>query len=362
MIDDEPDLDPDVELAARPRGAARRMLAQLDRTLNRISRGKGGNFGGGLLKFAIFCVIVLPLLWVGIYRFVDAPETILMAQRGLEGETIVHTPVPLNRISPHLVRAVIAAEDARFCQHRGFDMEAIDAAMKSNKRGSGKTKLRGGSTISQQTAKNLFLWPHRDWLRKGAEAYFTVLSENLMGKRQIMEQYLNAVEFGDGVFGAEAASQAHFNKSARDLNSSEAARLAAVLPSPNKWSIDRPGPYVRARAASIEARMWVLYDQKLDSCVLAPNAAPPPKPAGKLPPAELPPMPEPPPAIVAEDQPVVQAGPDPDAVTDDSAPVSPEAPEEPEQPADAPGAGKHAPAPGPVTPTPDGAGPLNIAP
>jgi monofunctional glycosyltransferase len=362
MIDDEPDLEPDVELAARPRGPARRMLTQLDRRLNRISRGKGGNFGGGLIKFALFCVIILPLLWVGIYRFADAPETILMAQRALEGETITHRPVSLDRISPHLVRAVIAAEDARFCQHRGFDMEAIDAAMKSNKRGTGKTKLRGGSTISQQTAKNLFLWPHRDWVRKGAETYFTVLSEFMWPKRQIMEQYLNAVEWGDGEFGAEAASQAHFNKSARDLNSSEAARLAAVLPSPNKWSIDRPGPYVRSRAASIEARMWVLYDQKLDLCVLSASAAPPPKPVGKLPPAELPPMPEPPPSIVAEDQPVAQAGPDPDAVTDDSAPVSPEAPEEPEQPADAPGTGKHAPAPGPVASTPDGSGPLNIAP
>jgi monofunctional glycosyltransferase len=132
---------------------------------------------------------------------------VLMMQRAAEGETIRHYPVPLNRMSPHIVRAVIAAEDANFCTHDGFDIEAIQDALESNRRG---RTLRGGSTISQQTAKNLFLWPDRGWVRKGFETYFTALIEFMWPKRRIMEAYLNNIEWGDGNFGVEAAARARF--------------------------------------------------------------------------------------------------------------------------------------------------------
>ena len=191
--------------------------------------------------------------------------TSLMAIRALEGEDVRRNPVSLNEISPNLVRAVIAAEDARFCTHHGFDLEAIEAAIRANADGG---RLRGGSTISQQTAKNLFLWPDRSWVRKGAEAYFTVLIETLWPKKRILETYLNSAEWGDGVFGAEAAARVNFGKSGRRLTRLEAARLAAVLPSPNRWSADAPGPYVRARTRSILGRMQVVDRDGLAACVL----------------------------------------------------------------------------------------------
>src|SRR5262249_30893772 len=133
-------------------------------------------------------------------------------------------------------------------------------------------RLRGGSTISQQTAKNLFLWPSRSWLRKGLETYFTSLIEFLWPKQQIMEQYLNAAEWGDGLFGVEAAAQARFGVHAADLPPLQAARLAAVLPSPNRWRADSPGPYVRRRAASIVDRARVVQNEHMASCVLALDA------------------------------------------------------------------------------------------
>jgi len=188
-----------------------------------------------------------------------------MVQRAFQGDHIQRQGVSINNISPHLVRAVMAGEDAKFCAHHGFDVEAIQKALKNNARG---RKLRGGSTISQQTAKNLFLWPQRSWLRKGFEAYFTVLMEVLWPKRRIMETYLNAAEWGDGVFGAELAARANFGKFARDLTRTEAARLAAILPSPNKWSADAPGPLVRSRTARILGNMRVIENEGLAACVL----------------------------------------------------------------------------------------------
>ena len=214
-----------------------------------------GGIGRLLLRLVglVFVVtVVIPVVWVVLYRFAPIPGTLLMAQRALEGETIRHRPVSIERISPHLVRAVIAAEDARFCTHHGFDLEAIEAAIRANEDGG---RLRGGSTISQQTAKNVFLWPDRSWVRKGVEAWFTVLIETLWPKRRIVEAYLNVAEWGDGVFGAEAAARANFNKPASKLTRTEAARLAAILPSPNRWSADAPGPYVRRRTARILAIM-----------------------------------------------------------------------------------------------------------
>jgi monofunctional biosynthetic peptidoglycan transglycosylase len=168
-------------------------------------------------------------------------------------------------MSPHIVRAVIAAEDANFCTHHGFDVEAIQDAMESNQRGG---NVRGASTISQQTAKNLFLWPDRSWVRKGFETYFTALIEFMWPKRRVMEAYLNAAEWGDGNFGIEAAARARFGVSAADLTPLQAARLAAVLPSPNRWSAENPGPYVRRRAATLVQRARVVRNERTAACVL----------------------------------------------------------------------------------------------
>jgi monofunctional biosynthetic peptidoglycan transglycosylase len=199
------------------------------------------------------------------YRFMEPPATALMLSRAAAGERIRHEPVPLAAISPHVVRAVIAAEDANFCRHDGFDFEAIQDAMRSNRDGG---RVRGASTISQQTAKNLFLWPERSWLRKGLETYFTALIETLWPKRRIMAAYLNAAEWGDGIFGIEAAAQARFGVSAAELSPAQAARLAAVLPSPNRWRADRPGPYVRRRSYQIMERARIVQREGLADCVL----------------------------------------------------------------------------------------------
>jgi monofunctional biosynthetic peptidoglycan transglycosylase len=220
------------------------------------------------LAKAIIILALAPVLWVALHRFVPVPFTVLMAQRALAGDTIVRNPVSIADISPHLVRAVIAGEDAKFCQHDGFDWKAIQTAMKNNERG---RRLRGGSTISQQTAKNVFLWPGRSWLRKGIEAGFTVLIETLWPKRRIMEAYLNVAEWGDGVFGAEAAALTHFNKHARDLTPLEAARLAAILPSPRKWDPVRPNRRVARKARGIQKGAQIVRDAGLDACVRRPS-------------------------------------------------------------------------------------------
>src|SRR5262249_19326894 len=156
-------------------------------------------------------LFVAPVTWSLAYLFFDPPSNVLMLQRAAEGESIRHLPVPITRMSPYIVRSVIAAEDANFCTHHGFDVAAIQNTMESNADGG---KVRGGSTISQQTAKNLFLWPQRSWVRKGFETYFTALIEFMWPKRRIMEAYLNAAEWGDGNFGIEAAAQARFGVSA----------------------------------------------------------------------------------------------------------------------------------------------------
>ena len=171
----------------------------------------------------------------------------------------------LNQISPNLVNAAIAAEDARFCSHRGFDMDAIQKALDHNAEGG---RIRGGSTISQQTAKNVFLWPSRDWIRKGLEAGYTVLIEAVWSKRRIMEVYLNVVEWAPGVYGAQAAARHWFDKDADELTPREAARLAAILPSPRRYKAAAPGLYVRRRAARIQAAMGTVRAQDLNRCVL----------------------------------------------------------------------------------------------
>ena len=209
-------------------------------------------------------LLVLPLLPLG-GGSIHALVTLLMAQRALDGEALNYRWRSIDDISPRLVSSVIAAEDARFCSHRGFDLEAIEDAMRANERG---RRVRGGSTLSQQTAKNVFVWPGRDWVRKGLEAGYTVLIETIWGKRRIVEVYLNVAEMAPGVYGAEAGAQHWFGKSAAELTAREAARLAAILPSPRRYDAGSPGPYVRRRASRIQAAANTVRNEGLDGCVL----------------------------------------------------------------------------------------------
>ncbi len=227
--------------------------------------GLGGRVGrAALLLFVIFG-LVGPVLTVAVYRVVPPPITWLMVQRLFEGQGFHRKWVPLNAISPTLSRSVIAAEDAKFCEHHGFDFSAMEKAMAHNER---SKRIRGGSTISQQTAKNVFLWPGRSYVRKGLEAYFTVLIETLWGKQRIMEVYLNSVEWGPGVYGAEAAAQKNFGIGADHLTSAQAARLAAILPSPLKWRAAAPGPYVQRRSGKITKAAGVVRRDGGAECVM----------------------------------------------------------------------------------------------
>ncbi|WP_449280081.1 monofunctional biosynthetic peptidoglycan transglycosylase [Luteimonas changyuni] len=192
-------------------------------------------------------------------RFIDPPFSTFMAIRQAEalragdaGFRIAYDWRDLDRIAPSLPLAAVAAEDQNFARHRGFDLEAIERARAHNARG-GRT--RGASTISQQLAKNLFLWSGRSWVRKGAEAWYTLLIEALWPKQRILEVYVNVAEFGDGIYGAQAAARSYWGKDAGSLTDSESARLAAVLPSPRRYSAHRPGPYVQRRAQWIERNM-----------------------------------------------------------------------------------------------------------
>jgi len=228
------------------------------------------SFVGRLFRWLALAVLILGLLGpvavVTLYRFVPPPITWLMVERMVEGHGFDRRWVPIGRISPALVRALIAAEDSRFCEHHGFDFNAMQKALESNEKGSGR--IRGGSTISQQTAKNIFLWPRRDYVRKGLEAWFTVLIELIWGKQRIMEVYLNSIEWGPGVYGAEAAAQHNFHVSAAALNNAQAARLAAIVPKPLAWKAAAPGPYIRKRSGHIGAAAGTVRRDGLAACVL----------------------------------------------------------------------------------------------
>jgi monofunctional biosynthetic peptidoglycan transglycosylase len=207
-----------------------------------------------LYKSALWFLVISVSLTV-IYRFVPVPVTPLALIRCVEQATDKNRKVRLDKdwvsmdqISPYMAQAVIGSEDMNFLEHNGFDFEAIEKAIQHNK--SSKKKV-GASTISQQTAKNVFLWNGRNWVRKGLEAYFTVLIETLWPKQRILEVYLNVIEFGDGIYGVEAASQAYYHKPASKLTRSEAAMLAAILPSPLRWSPVHPTKFLRKRQAHI---------------------------------------------------------------------------------------------------------------
>ncbi len=200
------------------------------------------------------------ILSVVVYRFLPVWVTPLMVirccQQVSEGRDLKwsHDWEPLENISPSLPVAVIASEDARFMEHHGFDYEAIEHAAKRNREHPEKRKL-GASTISQQTAKNVFLWPGRSWTRKGFEVYFTTLIELLWSKQRIMEVYLNSIEMGEGIYGAQAVAEEHFGKDAKDLSKAQCALIAATLPNPRKFSSKSPSSYMLKRQARILKEM-----------------------------------------------------------------------------------------------------------
>lgn len=209
-----------------------------------------------LIYFVLFSV-----LWVLLYRFVPPPLTATMI---LDGKGITKDWMPLDDIDPDMARAVIAGEDAKFCTHHGFDREAILDAMRRNADGG---RIRGGSTISQQTAKNAFLWQGGWFFRKALEAWFTVLIETLWPKKRIMEVYLNVAETGIGTYGVEAGAIRYFNHGADRLSRTEAARIAAVLPLPKKRAAISPTGFTRRYGNSIMRRIGVVKRDGLDACL-----------------------------------------------------------------------------------------------
>ena len=240
MTDDALRAEPPPDMSAPPKGARGRRI-------------------GRVLFLTLLIALLAPAVIILIYRVVPPPGTPLMVIRAIGGAGWNYDWEPLERIAPSLARAALTAEDETFCSHHGFDTKALKEAWEEYLQDDGGT-LRGGSTISQQTAKNLLLWPGRDWIRKGLEAWLTIYIEALWPKQRIMEVYLNVVEWGRGVYGAEAAARHHFKKSAANLSAIEAARLAAVLPSPLRWSASNPGPYVQRRSGMLQGRAARLGD------------------------------------------------------------------------------------------------------
>lgn len=202
--------------------------------------------------------LLVSVLWVLAYRFINPPVTLLMVLRNIERKSD-DKPVKLEKkwvdfedMSDNMKRAAVSAEDQLFLKHIGFDVKAIEKAFATNQKGK---KIKGGSTISQQTAKNVFLWPGRSWVRKGFEAYFTLLIELLWSKERILEVYLNVIEMGDGIYGAEAAAQAYFGKSCTNLTRSQAALIAACFPNPRRWTPKNPTRYIKHRQYLIMKNM-----------------------------------------------------------------------------------------------------------
>ena len=208
--------------------------------------------------------IAISVLWVLLYAVVPPPVTFTMLA---DSNGITKDWTSLSAIDRNMVRAVIAAEDGKFCSHNGFDTEAIEQAIERNAKGK---RMRGGSTISQQTAKNVFLWQGSGWtryVRKGLEVWFTVLIENIWDKRRIMEVYLNVAETGIGTYGVEAGAQRYFKHSATRLSRIEAARIAAALPAPKRREVVAPGGFTRRHGNVIAARSGVVKNEALDACV-----------------------------------------------------------------------------------------------
>ena len=220
----------------------------------------------GILRTTVAVLLslfLIPHLYLLALKLVPTLPTVTMMQRALSGEDVRREWARIEDISPHLVHAVIGAEDSRFCEHSGIDWEATREQLDAPGGPS-----RGASTVTQQTAKNVFLWNGGGYPRKAAEAWFALVGDAVWGKRRTLEIYLNVAEWGDGLFGAEAAAQTRFGKPASELTPREAALLAAVLPSPNRWRVDPPGPYVSKRAGTLQARARVVEGEGLAGCVL----------------------------------------------------------------------------------------------
>jgi monofunctional biosynthetic peptidoglycan transglycosylase len=227
----------------------------------------GPGFAGAmklLFRLLKFVLLAVALFWGGgllLWRFVDPPATPLMLIRMVErGESIRYDPLPLSAMPDGLARAVIASEDGRFCLHRGIDLDAVQDALDDYEE---TGRLRGASTITMQVARNLFLWPGGGFVRKGLEVPLALALDALWPKRRIIEVYLNIAEMGQGLFGAEAAARQHFGVPARQLNDTQSARLAAILPSPNRWNAARPTAYVERRTGVIRGRTGQLAPAQL---------------------------------------------------------------------------------------------------
>jgi monofunctional glycosyltransferase len=214
---------------------------------------------------AVFLSFLLgSILWVLAYRFIAPPVTFTMVGNAIGGHSITKTWMPISQIDPNAARAAIAGEDGKFCAHNGFDADALTAAWRRNAQGG---RIRGGSTISQQTAKNAFLWQGGGYFRKGLEAWFTLLIENIWGKRRIMEVYLNIAETGIGTYGVNAGAQRYFGHDASRLSPAEAARIIAVLPLPKTRDASDPTGFTRRYGRMVAARAAVVARERLDDCL-----------------------------------------------------------------------------------------------
>src|SRR3954451_5228628 len=256
---------------------ARRPKSSIPRYKRRRSISWPRRILGWLIKL-IVAFLLISVLWVLAYRFINPPITFTMIGDLTAGRGATRDWMPIGNIDRDMVRASIAAEDGKFCSHRGFDFEAIEDAMKRNASGG---RIRGGSTISQQTAKNAFLWQGGGYARKGVEAWFTFLIEHLWDKRRIMEVYLNLAETGIGTYGVNAGAERYFGHDASAMSATEAARIAAVLPLPKERGAIAPKGFTRRYGNIIAARSGVVARDGLDACVYqgatAPaNKAPPP--------------------------------------------------------------------------------------
>src|SRR5688500_7734634 len=322
---------------------ARRPQSSIPRYKRRRQRSWPGRIVGWIVK-AVLIFILGSLLWVLAYRFINPPMTATMLGDVLAGRGAERDWMPIERIDRDMVRAAIAGEDSKFCGHNGFDFDAIEKAMQRNASGG---RIRGGSTISQQTAKNAFLWQGGGYFRKGLEAWFTLLAEAMWPKQRIMEVYLNLAETGIGTYGVSAGSERYFGPDASALRRTGAAQIAAVLPLPKKRGAVAPKGFTRRYGGTIGARIGVVARDGLDACVyqgIVPprDKTPPPSRAPKTIPGEeyetakpLPPLEE----VVQElpaasDEPLLPEEPAENAVAPAPAPET--QPAEPPPPAEEP--------------------------
>ena len=250
------------------------MAKRRSSTIPQYKRRRKGSLIGRIVGWVVKLVLaflIISVLWVLAYRFINPPVTVTMIGDIVAGRGAHKDWMPIGQIDRDMVRAAIAAEDSKFCSHNGFDFEAIEDAMKRNASGG---RIRGGSTISQQTAKNAFLWQGGGYARKGVEAWFTFLIEHLWGKRRIMEVYLNLAETGIGTYGVNAGSERYFGHDASAMSPIEAARIAAVLPLPKERGAIAPKGFTRRYGNIIAARIPAVARDGLDACVYKGAAAP----------------------------------------------------------------------------------------